>query len=72
MQGLFANWVSIALGFLVVASVVFLGWTFVELSNAREMGREPKQGVERLLVIAVVLVFASSIGAVVSLIYTPI
>ncbi|MCT2028625.1 hypothetical protein M3D00_00390 [Dietzia cinnamea] len=72
MQGLFANWISIGLAFVVVTSVVFLGWTFAEISNAREMGREPKQGVERLLVIAVVLVLGSSIGMVVSLIYTPV
>ncbi|MBB1049758.1 hypothetical protein BFG51_03780 [Dietzia alimentaria] len=72
IQGLLANWISIGLGFVAVASVVFMGWALVEISQAREVGREPKQGVERLLVIAVVLMFASSIGAVVSLIYTPI
>lgn len=72
IQGLLANWVSIGLGFLVVASVVFMGWALVEISHAKEMGREPKQGAERILVIAVVLLLSSSIGAVVSLIYTPV
>ena len=72
IQGLLSNWISIGLAFVVVACVVFMAWAFVEISHAREMGREPKQGVERLLVIAVVLLLVSSVGAVVSLIYTPI
>lgn len=72
IQGLLANWVSIGLGVLIVACVVFMGWAFAEISQAREMGREPKHDAERVLVIAVVLLLASSIGGVVSLIYTPI
>ena len=72
IQGLLANWVSIGMAFVAVASVVFMAWAFVEISQAREVGREPKQGVERVLVIAFVLMLVSSIGAVVSLIYTPI
>lgn len=72
IQGLLANWISIGLGFLIVACVVFMGWALVEISQAKEMGRDPKQGAERVLVIAVVLMLASSVGAVVSLIYTPV
>lgn len=72
IQGLLANWVSIGLGVLVVACAVFMAWAFVEISHAKEVGREPKQGAERVLVIAVVLLLASSVGAVVSLIYTPV
>lgn len=72
IHGLLSNWISIGLAFVVVTCVVFMAWAFVEISNAREMGREPKQGVERLLVLAVVVLLVSSVGAVVSLIYTPI
>lgn len=72
IQGLLGHWVSIGLGVLVVACVVFMGWALVEMSQAREMGREPKHDAERVLVIAVVLLLASSVGGVVSLVYTPI
>lgn len=72
VTGQLSLWIAAGLGILAVTCVVFLGWAFAEMSNARAAGREPHQLVDRLFTLAVVLMLASSIGGVVSLIYTPI
>lgn len=71
IQGLLNNWLSMALAFVAVGCVVFMAWAFMEISRAKQMGEDPHHHADRILVIAAVLMVASSIGGVVSLIYVP-
>ena len=71
VQGLLSNWVSIALAFMAVTAFVFFVLALAELASARQHGTDPPQTVDRILTLGAIVCIASSIGAAVSLIYTP-